>query len=97
MKQVQQHLELLGKKAEDKVTGFKGVITTVSFDLYGCIQVILDPPIKKDGSRTDGKWFDVSRLNVTGKIPVMVVPNFAVGDVAEGKQGPAEKPPMSTV
>lgn len=32
-----KHIDLLGLKAEDKVTGFKGVITTLSFDLYGCV------------------------------------------------------------
>ena len=34
------HLELLGQKVEDKVTGFRGVVTTISFDLYGCIQAV---------------------------------------------------------
>ena len=36
-------IDLLGKKGKDKITGFKGIITSVSFDLYGCIQVILNP------------------------------------------------------
>ncbi len=44
MKQVQEHLCKLGLKAEDMVTGFKGVVSTVSFDLYGCIQAVLTPP-----------------------------------------------------
>ena len=36
-------LKLLGLKVKDKVTGFTGIITSVSFDLYGCIQVIITP------------------------------------------------------
>ena len=50
-------MELLGFRAEDRVTGFKGVVTSVSFDLYGCIQVALNPGMNKDGKLEDGHWF----------------------------------------
>lgn len=33
---INQHFELLGKEAEDKITKFKGVVASLSFDLYGC-------------------------------------------------------------
>lgn len=32
---VEKHLELLGMKVKDKVSGFEGVVSTLSFDLYG--------------------------------------------------------------
>lgn len=88
-----KHFDLLGMKATDVVTGFKGVVETISFDLYGCVQVVLKPLFVAGGKAEDGRWFDVSRLKVSSKKPVMDVPNFFDGGpVAEGFKGPAEKP-----
>lgn len=89
---IKTHLNLLGMKVEDRVTGFKGVLVSVSFDLYGCIQAVVNPGLDKDGKLDDAKWFDVNRLIVTSAEPVMNRPNFDFGQVAEGNHGPAEKP-----
>ena len=86
------HIDLLGYKAEDKVTGFKGVISSVNFDLYGCVQAVVVPPHTKGKEKLDGHWFDVGRLKITSTKPVMAQPNFHVGHQAEGKQGAASKP-----
>ena len=90
--QVQKHMELLGMKATDKVTGFKGVVTSVSFDLFGCIQAVLTPEAGEQGRQEDSRWYDVTRLRVTGKKPVMDLPNYEYGYVAEGRKGAAENP-----
>jgi hypothetical protein len=91
---VEKHMELLGHKVTDKVTGFKGVVSSISFDLYGCIQAIVCPEAEKGSKKlADSHWFDVQRLAVTSKQPVMPPPNFDEGYVAEAKKGPAEKPP----
>jgi hypothetical protein len=92
MVDVKKHLDLLGMKAEDKVTGFAGVITSISFDLYGCIQAIVNPGVDKDGKLKDQCWFDIARLKITGESPVMDRPDFQLGQLAEAKKGPAEKP-----
>jgi len=92
MKNVKEHLGLLGLKAEDKVTGLKGIVTCVSFDLYGCIQAILKPPAGKDGKHSDGSWMDIRRLKIIDKKPVMDLPDYDTGYVSEGKKGAAEKP-----
>lgn len=89
---MKKHIELLGLKVEDKVTGYAGVVTSISFDLYGCIQAIVTPGLNKDGKRISGDWFDVNRLIVVDNIPVMEAPNFAAGPIADGGKGPAEKP-----
>lgn len=94
MKNVQKHLSLLGLNARDRVTGFTGVVTSVCFDLYGCIQAVLNPGIGADGKMGDQLWFDVNRLEVLAPEPVMPAPNFDYGPVAEGLRGPAEKPAM---
>lgn len=92
MEHVKNHLNLLGMKVEDKVTGFNGVVTSVCFDLYGCVQGLVHPGADNDGKLRDQCWFDVARLSVTSDGPVMDRPNFEYGPQAEGRQGPAEKP-----
>jgi hypothetical protein len=67
-------------------------VASISFDLYGCVQAIVNPGLDKDGKPKDSQWFDVSRLTVLTKKPVMERPDFEYGPQAEGKQGAAEKP-----
>lgn len=83
-------MELLGLKVRDVVTGFEGIVTTLSFDLYGCIQVVISPETDKDGKMRDGAWFDAKRLKVLGRKPVMPVPDFV------SVPGPAHKPATSS-
>ena len=89
---VLQHLELLGKKAKDAVTGYEGVIDSVSFDLYGCVTATIKPPVDKKGEIPQGSWFDVSRLVILDDNPVMNIPDFNQGYIAEGRKGAAIKP-----
>ena len=85
---MQKEMKLLGFKAKDKITGFSGIITSVSFDLFGCIQVVISPPIDKDGKTREGHWFDTNRLEVTSKTAVMKCRhNFERDDT-----GSADKP-----
>lgn len=84
-------LDLLGKTAKDRVTGFSGVVASVSFDLYGCVQVVLSPPIDKDGKLPDGRWFDVNRVLVTDENRVMPLPKWGATPQTHD-HGPADKP-----
>ena len=92
---VKTHIELLGLPCRDKVTGLTGIVESVCFDLYGCVQAIINPGLDKDGGIKDTRWFDIARLEITSTTPVMDRPNFDYGLVAEGKRGPAEKPIMN--
>lgn len=94
MENVRKHLSLLGKKVEDKVTGSKGVVDSISFDLYGCIQAGVNPGLDKENKQMDCRWLDVSRLKIKSEKPVMDVPDFDYGIVAEGRSGDANKAPM---
>lgn len=89
---VEKHLKLLGIVVEDKVTGFKGTVTSIAFDLFGCIQAIVTPFAGKEGKVEDSRWFDVQRLIIKKKNPVMDMPDFGSVKIAEGKKGPIEKP-----
>lgn len=93
MVDLKKHLDMLGMRVEDRVSGFKGTVTSIGFDLYGCIQAVVNPGVDKDGKPADSHWFDVGRLAVLGG-PVMKRPEFewTAQAVAEGRKGPAEKP-----
>jgi hypothetical protein len=88
---MKEYMEMLGHEAEDQVTGFKGVVSSVCFDLYGCVQSALTPKVTADGKLEDGRWFDAKRLKITSDKPVMEAPKFA--SLRAGEEiGPAEKP-----
>ncbi len=71
---VQKHLSIHGYRARDRVTGFEGVVTSVCFDLYGCIQVVLNPGIRDDGKIGEQLWFDINRLIVAENKPRVMDP-----------------------
>jgi len=87
---MKRYIDLLGRTAVDKITGFRGIITSLSFDLYGCIQAVITPGLK-DGDIQTGHWFDVSRLKVSNT-RIMKPSDFDSGYIADGGKGPAEKP-----
>lgn len=90
--QVEKHLEMLGLCCQDQVTGLKGVVTSIGFDLYGCVKAVLHPGMDEKGEMRESQRFDIARLEPLDDIPVMGRPDFAQGYVAEGKKGAAEKP-----
>jgi len=73
---MREYLKTLGFKVVDSVTGFKGVVTSISFDLYGCVQAIVTPEADKDGKIEESRWFDTKRLIIASKKPVMPIPTF---------------------
>lgn len=89
---MEQHIDLLGRKATDKVTGFNGIVTSISFDLYGCVQAVVTPETNDKGEIVGGSWFDVTRLRTEIDEPVMNIPDFSKGYISEGKKGCAIKP-----
>jgi hypothetical protein len=94
MIKLKKHLDLLGCHVEDRVTRFTGVVASVTFDLYGCIQAIVNPGVGADGKIGEQQWFDVNRLEVLPLPPVMDRPDFdwSPAAIADGNKGPAERP-----
>ena len=73
---LEDHLQILGHEVKDVVTGFVGIVTTISFDLYGCVQAVVTPlGVDKDGKLFSGHYFDTTRLEIAGK-RVMEIPDF---------------------
>lgn len=91
---MKQHFKLFGLRVKDCVTGFTGVVTTVSFDLYGCVQAIVTPEIAfdKPSELAASQWFDMKRLEAIGKEPVMPVPAFDVVPGGASKSMPPSNP-----
>lgn len=83
MNNIEQHLQLLGQNMIDIVTGIEGMVDSVCFDAYGCVQASLRPKVKDDGTLSDGKWFDVKRLKAKGKrimdAPFVPKPGHEIG------------------
>lgn len=92
------HLDLLGKTVKCRVSNFEGVVTSISFDLYGCVQIAVNPPIDKDGKFVEGRWMDINRVDITDDTRKMPVPVFEKAPAKFGAtpeahtHGPAEKP-----
>lgn len=86
---IKSSLAMLGLQAKDKITGFEGVVSSIGFDLYGCVQAVLTPPVDKDGKPEGGHWIDVKRLELGAR--VMDPPKFET--IKPGQEiGSAEKP-----
>ncbi len=92
MTNIEKHMDILGCRVVDRVTLFDGVAVSISFDLFGCIQVLVNPGMDKDGKLKESFYFDINRLNILSDKPVMNRPNYNDGYQAEGLQGAAEKP-----
>ncbi len=52
---------LMGREAEDRITGFKGFITGIASYITGCDQCLLQPKTKKK-EYVEGRWFDANRI-----------------------------------
>lgn len=83
------YFKLLGFRVRDAVTGMEGVVTSISFDLFGCIQAVVQPDIDKakPNEIPQGQWYDCKRLTPLADSPVMAVPDFT-----QPENGSADKP-----
>ena len=63
---------VLGAHYKDKVTGFVGVAMGLVTYLTGCNQVLLSPPVDKDGKFQSSLWFDEERMEPTDGVAVVV-------------------------
>lgn len=78
-----------GDEAKDKVTGFKGLITSMHAYIDGCIQFGLSPPVDKNGEIRDTLQFDSARIMIVKKAKVEVN-----ADPTGGPMGPGTSEPV---
>lgn len=53
-----------GVYAIDKITGFKGCITSRCDSITGCNRYYLMPEVDKDGKNVDGGWYDEHSIEI---------------------------------
>ena len=75
---MEKHIALLGFKVHDVITDFSGIVTSISFDISGCIQALVCPGLNKDNKIDDSRWYDTKRLEILSKKPVVAVPTFKI-------------------
>jgi hypothetical protein len=71
----EEYLQILGTEMKDKVTGITGMVSSVCFDAYGCVQACLTQRKTKSGTIPDQYWMDIKRLAPSGK-RLMPVPRY---------------------
>lgn len=54
----------LGDLAQDRISGFVGIVTGRGEYLYGCVQVLLAPREQREGKPCESQWFDEDRCEV---------------------------------
>lgn len=90
---VKKQLAKLGFTVKDKITGFEGIVTSVNFDLYGCIQLLVHPGLDEKGKIREAQWFDTARLEILNEEPIMKQPKFNFKkSIPKAEKGPALKP-----
>jgi hypothetical protein len=75
---MKEHLQELGHSVKDVVTGRTGVCVSISFDLSGCIQAFVQPPVDKDNKIPEGFWVDLKRVLRLSKTHVQKPTDFSV-------------------
>jgi hypothetical protein len=84
---MKEHLSLLGHRVRDLITNFEGVVSSVSFDISGCIQAYVIAAMPNDKQElTKGGWFDTKRLLTLSEMPLADQPSFV--DVPGGQDLP---------
>lgn len=94
-KMIEQHLELLGSQMRDKVTDAKGMVESVTFDAYGCVQALLRCKVTAEGGVPKQYWVDIKRLLPDGERIMPVPPHFTTPPGKEA--GPADKPAFDSL
>jgi hypothetical protein len=88
----QNYLKLLGLKVRDVITRIEGTVVSISFDVYGCVQGLVQQERNNKDGKFEAFWFDTKRLRPLAAKPTVAVPTFEI--VPGGQKLPAfsEKP-----
>jgi hypothetical protein len=76
---------VLGRTVKDKITGFAGVVLGRCEYITGCNQVLVQPPLDRDGNWVESHWFDEDRVEPTD------APKVKIGFTSPGFDKPAPR------
>jgi len=54
----------LGNEVKDTVTGITGIVTTITYNMYNCPRVAINPTREGGEYSNDREWFDLPRVEV---------------------------------
>lgn len=60
----------MGKRVQDTITKFKGIVTGHVEYISGCNQSLVMPEVKDDGTYNEGHYIDDDRLVIIEETPV---------------------------
>ena len=63
---------LLGSTVKDTITGFEGRAVGFTEYITGCNQILVQPPLDKDGKWVESHWIDESRLKADTGIQIRI-------------------------
>ena len=72
---IKEAMRRLGYRAADTVTGIRGTVISVTFDLDGNVRVYIQPKADKKGKIEPGRWCNIEMV-VAGEELVAVPPKF---------------------
>lgn len=81
----------LGDVARDRISGFQGVVTSITHFLSQCTRVSLSPQGLHDGKPIEAHWFDITHIEVLERGSFATKP-FQDGEKTGGP-GDSIKPP----
>lgn len=83
----------LGMEVMDIVSGFKGIATSRTEYLNGCVRFCVEPKVKKDGSVVDSCCFDIQQLQIVKTVtPATKVVQSSTGGPRPNPRGPKNPP-----
>lgn len=65
MKQVE-----LGDEVKCKITGYRGIVTSIAKCITGCDRATVQPPVNKKGEIPTSHWLDLDALEILHKVKV---------------------------
>lgn len=66
----------LGSTVKDVISGFAGVVTGRAEYITGCNQLLVQPPLKKDGELANSAWWDEDRLELLAEPEQSLISRF---------------------
>lgn len=85
----------LGQTVKDVISGYEGVVTSITAYLYGCSRVTVQSREMKDGKPVDYQVFDEQQLQIVGDVPNLLE-RAPRNNAPGGERQPIARAPIPT-
>ena len=80
----------LGMEVKDRVTGYKGIVTSIAKYLSGCDRCLVQPPVDKENKLSEPEHFDITDLVVVSD--GLYIPPVPIKEAKPRTGGPRQFP-----